>query len=349
MNPRERVITVLEGGTPDVTPYLVYDTLIIQNTRLSGHDESEAWESLFDKGLAVKQHCNIFQKIEHDVVRSHDKKMINGRTHDVFRVETPVGRLEHRCIDGWHDGGWIHDENDYAVMTWLVNNTQIIPEYSRFDEYEERIGSRGITVTEAFRTPMQTINIDLVGTERFCMDYGLEVTGLFELFEALKKQFFEIVRVLAKCRGRYIKVLENPTISLLGPSFYRQWLLPVYIEMMTEMNKYDKRVMMHFDGELDCVKDLVAESPFQIIDSLTEPPEGDMVYEECRRAWPNKIFLGNLNVGLYALAPDQFQQVIWSKVERAGKMGFALEISEDLPGNWRESIPLVLDALREYH
>jgi hypothetical protein len=41
-------------------------------------------------------------------------------------------------------------------------------------------------------------------------------------------------------------------------------------------------------------------APFHIIDSLTEPPEGDMMYDGCRRMWPNRVLWGNINLDLYS-------------------------------------------------
>ena len=61
----------------------------------------------------------------------------------------------------------------------------------------------------------------------------------------------------------------------------------------------DKRVMVHYDGQLALIADQIAVAPYAIIDSLTEPPEGDMTYDECRRRWPSLVFWANINVGLY--------------------------------------------------
>ena len=85
----------------------------------------------------------------------------------------------------------------------------------------------------------------------------------------------------------------------------------------------------------------------QIAIALTEPVEGDMTYDQCRAAWPNLVFWANINVGLYDQPPEILRQAVIDRRRRAGKRGFAFEISEDLPKNWKESIPIVLDAMDE--
>ena len=59
------------------------------------------------------------------------------------------------------------------------------------------------------------------------------------------------------------------------------------------------------------------------------------------------MFWANINLELYSRPPDELRDAVIAKRERAGKRAFAFEISEDLPPNWLETIPVVLDALEE--
>ena len=70
-----------------------------------------------------------------------------------------------------------------------------------------------------------------------------------------------------------------------------------------------------------------------------------MTYDECRSAWPDKAFWGNINVDLYYRSEDVLREAVIAKRERSGKCAFAFEISEDLPRNWRQSVPVVLETL----
>jgi EAL domain-containing protein (putative c-di-GMP-specific phosphodiesterase class I) len=74
-----------------------------------------------------------------------------------------------------------------------------------------------------------------------------------------------------------------------------------------------------------------------------------MPLDEARAAWPDKLFWTNINVSLYLLAPKQLRKAVLGLVEQGAVDGrlLAFEISEDLPRNWKESVPVVLDALRE--
>ena len=71
-----------------------------------------------------------------------------------------------------------------------------------------------------------------------------------------------------------------------------------------------------------------------------------MALDECRAAWPDKVLWANVNVGLYGLQPAELRQAIVAMRERAGKRAVAFAIAEDIPENWRESIPVVLQTLQ---
>jgi hypothetical protein len=153
-------------------------------------------------------------------------------------------------------------------------------------------------------------------------------------------------KLLAQMPGRYVNWLENLTISMLGPARYRDLLVSVYNEAVPVLEAAGKRVFVHYDGELGCIKDDIAAAPFHGIDSLTEPPEGDMTYDVCRAAWPEKVFWANINLELYYAPEEVLRQAVIDKCERAGRRGLAFEISEDRPDDWQKTIPIVLDTLK---
>ena len=232
-------------------------------------------------------------------------------------------------------------------MTWIAENTEPIADYQAFEKAEQLVGDHGVAIVVGARTPGMSINVDWAGTERFCMDVALEVPELFELYEARKKFFVKETELIAKGPGRFVKWFENLTISMLGPKWYRRLLVPVYDECVPVMKAGGKKVMVHYDGALSVIADDIAAAPFDIIESLTEPPEGDMDYDQCRKAWPDKAFWANINVDLYYGPAERLAQAVIDKRQRAGKKGLVFEISEDMPTNWKESIPVVLKTLEE--
>jgi hypothetical protein len=350
MTTRDNLIYALNGGIPEQTPLSIYDWFFTHP-----RFEMTEWLPLFDQGLGLCLHCSTAMLVEHDVKNTVAYQTEGDRRYTIHRKETSVGTLQSVTVNSisaprlieWNLEYWIKEPQDYKIRQWIVEHTEIVPQYDEFAKTEERAEDYGVTVVGAGRTPVMSIQVDYAGDERFALDVALEVEELFELYEAEKKLFMELNRTIAAGPGRFVKWNENLTISMLGPKRYARLLMPVYNEAVPLLEAGGKRVLVHYDGELKAVADQIADAPFHIIESLTEPPEGNMTLDECRTAWPGKSFWSNINVGLYALPADELRAAVIAKRERAGKKALAFEISEDVPENWQESVPMVLQALQE--
>ena len=350
--PRELLITALEGDIPERTPYSIYAWFFTDPRH-----PIEAWRPLLERGLGVLDGCATVRHIEHGVNTVTDSWVQGSFRYVRSRKETPVGNLQQVVVypygpdagltAGWAQEEWIKTPADYRIRQWIVENTELVTQYTTFEESKSRLGNQGISVVEGSRTPIQSICVDWAGTERFCLDVATGVDELFALYEVQSKLFMEETRLIAEGPGRFVRWLENLTISTLGPKRYEKLLMPIYSEAVPLMEAGGKRVMVHYDGELKVIRNQIASAPFHIIESLTEPPEGNMAYDECRLAWVDKVFWANINVDLYSLPPEQLAESVIAKRERAGKRGLAFEISEDVPANWRKSVPVVLDTLEK--
>ncbi len=351
---RDLLTAALEGGTPSRTPLAIYDWCMgaITADQLREKMREPRWRRLIDRGLAVRCHCPVTRAIEHGVESSVKETRQGADVHRTEIKKTPVGTLQKTSRNRWHQDNWIKCAEDYRIQQWIVEHTELVPNYDAPAEAENVVGEDGIVVVTGaanwmHRTPAMCINVDWVGTERFCLDLGLELPELFELYDAEKRLFLEEQRLIAAAPGRYVAWFENLTAEMLGPRRYGELLMPVYQEAVPIHEAAGKRVMVHYDGALRAVAELIAEAPFHIIDSLTEPPEGDMTYDECRTAWPDKAFWANINVDLYYRSAEQLHEVVLGMCRRAGRPALAFEISEDLPTNWEQSVPVVLQALEE--
>ena len=337
---RDNLIAALNGQTPDITPLSFYSWMTEDFL-------TDEWKRLYDAGLGICHHCRIVEEVMHGVRETTRHEKRGGETYVIQTRETPKGTIRHVHKDGWCIEHWLKTPQDYRVMIWITENTELVPRYEVFEQGQEMVGDWGVAVVLASRTPAMTINVDWAGTERFCMDLALETPELFELYDARKKLFMRETELVAKGPGRFVKWLENLTIGMLGPQRYTNLLVSIYEQCVPALEAAGKGVMVHYDGALSVIADEIAAAPFHIIESLTEPPEGDMMYDQCRKAWPDKAFWANINVELYYESEQVLRQAVIDKRQRAGKKALAFEISEDLPTNWRQSIPIALDTLRE--
>ena len=343
MTIREQLEAFWSGDRPDRIPYTIY----YWEWRHTADDRR--WQKLYDMGLGVTWNIPTTQNRTSGVEYRSASRREQGKTFERRTVETPVGSIYETFVDGWRQKFMLETAHDYAVMTYLIRHTEVLPDYDVFLATERDIAPYGVALVDLQRTPLQTILVDYVGLEHLAyhlVDFEAEV---LELYDALLRRFRCAVDIVAAGPGRCVSVLENFTAETLGPRRYKQFLLPVYEELFPTLQSAGKIVSVHYDGKLAACKDVVAQAPINVIESLTPPPEGDLTLAEARAAWPNLLFWSNINVSCYHLPPEDLKALVRDRVQQAAPDGrrLAFEVSEHSPTNWPISMPVVLDALRE--
>lgn len=331
------------GGTPRTIPVSIYRWLWEQ------HADDPAWGELFDRGLKVASHI-VPYRVERPVEIRSEQTGAGNALRCFDRWVTPYGELREVHYNGWNAEYLLKTEEDYRIMADVVRNTRLSPARDEFAETEARFGDTGISLVFIGRTPLQTMLVDLAGLEQFCLHLCLFPDTVGRLYEELLKEFTTRVDIASEAPGRYVALIENFSAETLGPRRFDRYIRPVYDSLIPRLHAAGKSVGVHYDGKTACVADSVAASPVDIIESLTEPPEGDQTLAQCRSVWPEKNFWVNVNVDNYSLPPEQLRARIrhlYRTGARSDGSGIAFEISEELPANWRRSVPVLLDTVEE--
>jgi len=341
MTPRDNLIAALDGTQPAWIPYTVNQEFVT---------DDPVWETLFAAGLCPIPYVSTVREEMSEVERMIEPFTWQGRPGRRVTLQTPVGDISQVEIDGWVQEYYLKSPADYRVMAYIVRHTRLTLDSTRFETAEREVGNRGLTLVGVGRSPMQTILVDYAGLENFAYHLTEAFTEFYTLAEVLEEQLLERCRLTATGPGRYLSLLENFSAESWGAARFRRYHLPVYARMLSILQAAGKRVFPHCDGQLACVAEMLSDTEFAGIESLTEPPEGDMTLAQARAAMPGKILWVNINVGSYSLPPEQLRHWVHDRVQIAAPDGqrLAFEISEDLPTNWREAIPVVLAALREH-
>ncbi len=340
---RERVELFWAGERPDRIPYTIYQN----EWRHTASDP--AWNAMYEQGLGVTWHLPTVREYHKGVEFKVENSQVDGKAFVRRILRTPVGEIYETFLDDWQQKFYLESAQDYAVMSWIVRHTELSPCYEEFMRRSGEIGPNGVPMVALGRTPNQSILVDLVGLENYAYHLADLREEMEELFQALLDKFRRKVQLAAGGPGRFVSVLENFTADTLGPARYRKVLLPVYQELFPMLQSAEKIVGVHYDGQLAAVSKLISQAPVDLIESLTPPPEGDLTLNECRALWPEKLFWSNINVACYYLPPAELKRVVLERVQQAAPDGrrLAFEVSEQYPDNWKESLPVVLEALQE--
>lgn len=342
---RARLEKALAGQKINVPVYVVYDSFVI-------HRQID-WGSLFESGLGRINHAILVDIERPNLEIKESVTKIDGHQKKDIRWITGIGELTKVYIDGWQQEYFIKSPNDYKIMQRALESAKFKPTNEYFDVSESQLQEQGITVGHICdfdmcgynRTPFQAIQIDFAGLERFSIDIMTEVPELIELIEMMNEQMLDIFGCILKTKAEHIKLWENLTIETMGPWLYRKHLTPLYRKIFDILDGSDKKLHVHYDGKLSKVAKDIATLPFDGLDSFTPAPEGDMTVAQARKWWPNKFLWLHPSLSWNDLAEEELLANIRQMISQAEGQKFCLQISEDMPPNWR-TIPLILQSLK---
>ena len=87
------------------------------------------------------------------------------------------------------------------------------------------------------------------------------------------------------------------------------------------------------DGKLAHLKESIARSPIQLIESLTVPPVGNVAIEDIKTLWGDKVIFFNCPPHLTHITPEKVRLGYTQLLEEWGDKRMAIEYVEDIPIN----------------
>jgi hypothetical protein len=344
---RNSINKVLEGNTVTEPLYLVYDWFVT-NRKID-------WQSLFDLGLGQINHASLVD-IERPHLKIVETDTYNGE-HKKTEVQwiTDAGELRECTVDGWKQEHLIKTSTDYKIMQRAFEDVRFIPTNKYFDASEQVLGESGITFGHLgqsndlgyFRTPFQVVQIDFTGLEQFSLDIATELPELMELIEMMNEQLLQAFKCITKTKAIHIKLWENLSIETMGPELFRKYQVPLYDKLVNILDGAGKKLHVHYDGKLQLIANDIQKLGFYGIDSLTPSPEGDVTIAEARQLWPEKFLWMHPSLTWDALTDTELINNVLHMIRDADTR-FCLQISEEVPPNWKRTVPLILKTLNEY-
>lgn len=211
-----------------------------------------------------------------------------------------------RDVSPWQTERLIKGPDDYAVVKYMVENTEYTADYFPVEQAMDWLGDDGVVLSYLPHSPMQTLMIDWVGSEggRFFFHYA-DHPGLVEdLYEALCKSRRPLHEIAAKAPTPIVLCGDNVDGFLVTPTLFQKYFMPVYEEQARILHEHGRLMAVHMDGRIGALKDLIAGIPIDIIEALHLPPMGDLPIGEALALWPDKAIWVGFPASEYVLGPQ---------------------------------------------
>lgn len=225
--------------------------------------------------------------------------------------------------------------DDYEAVRFMIEDAVYVPNYKSLLDLEQRLGSDGLVMARIERSPIQKMFIQLMGTQRFCIDLYRHQKEIDGLYQTILEKDREAWRIAADSPAKVIWLSDNIDGVVISPRIFEKYHLPCYNELARLMHRKGKIVSVHMDGRLKSLAPLIARMEIDAIDAFTPPPMGDLSVAEAKSVWGDKftIFM-NFPLSVYLQGEEATKKYTLELIRGiAPGYGWIIGLTEDVSYN----------------
>ncbi len=213
-------------------------------------------------------------------------------------------------VTPWQTKRLIRDPEDYEIVQYIVENTEYFPDYFPIEQAQDWVGDDGVVLAMLPKTPMARIMLEWIGSEggRFYIHHKKYKDKIDALYQALSKSYEPLYEIAAKSPADYVWIGENLEGLLVSPPIFEKYFLPEYEKCCQIIHRHGKKVAFHMDGRLNVLKNLIAQTPVDIIEAFHPPPMGDLSLEEALKVWSDKVIWVGFPGAIYSLGTEAVKE-----------------------------------------
>ncbi|HHT64563.1 MAG TPA: hypothetical protein GX017_00580 [Clostridiales bacterium] len=347
MNERERLLAVLGGEKPDLTPWYGdlsywYHGQIEKGTLDKRYEGAEGYLRMHqDAGAGIYLYAPDVYKIEYqDGIRYSE---VTEGDWKVFQYHTRMGTLTARqkylkeaCTFAYTEH-FIKDIEDLRIMDYIFRNTKYLPDYKAFCETDRLWGPYGLpaVLTTIPAAPIQKLLARLAGVEtaiNMMVDHQEEFD---EIMEGIKQSEDEVFEIICNSPGQLVEFPENLSSEITGKMLFHKYSRDYYKKRIQQLHDAGKYTALHIDGTLKGLLPELKSTGLDAAEAVTPAPAGDVEIEDLRElAGDDMIIWGGLPGALFSpLYSDSYFEDFVKRVLDAFPAGsrFVLGVADQVP------------------
>lgn len=291
MTERERVETIVAGGTPDGVPWFADMSYWCGAHRELG-DLNPAYEGLEGQVrlhrelgvgvyLATPGLCSIQTPgIERTEERSGDKSVV--------RLHTPVGTLSEQKQRLPLSHSWAYVERmvkkpkDLKIVRWMAAHQTVEPDWAEFVQADALYGDLGIPFAYIPRTGLAQLIVQWMGVQTAVYAIADAPEEFAKTVEALNSALNPVIELFAASPAAMMIFTDNLSSEIQSPALFRRYSLPSYERWLLRLHAAGKWVCVHVDGTLRGLLHLFGTCGMDGVESVTPAPVGDLSPDAAR-------------------------------------------------------------------
>ncbi len=236
-----------------------------------------------------------------------------GRTEIIY--ETPVGKLRSvyrttQAVLDFYSNPYLEkhvlaEDEDYAVVNWILDNGEPIADYDGFIQVESEIGDNGMTMGMITRMPFQRILLDFMGEERTFYELYDNRKEFDRLFDQLVAHHRRALELGCQSPATIVECTDNLDGAMTNPQLFKEFSLSLMQETAEVIHAAGKYFASHLDGDMSLLVDLIPETGLDVAESFSPYPLSQLTFKKAYAAWKSKpIMWGILPSPLFEARVD---------------------------------------------
>lgn len=316
MTPRQRLLAVYRGQTPDHVPALAdlsyWYAAHGGGKFIPGHTNGANNEKIprllelhRQTGAAIHLNLGSFYKEHYDeTVRVHSG--VDGELYR-HRFETPVGSVEE--VRRWSEMtfSWpivqhmVRSVTDLKVIRYIFEHISYMAHWDDFREIDKLVGDIGLPLVQVPYTGMGFLISRYAGVEKTVMLATDEPEELEQTIAVINAAHEKVMRLMAEGPSQVLIHSDNLSSDVQSPRWLERYSGAYYRRMVEIAHQHGKPLITHIDGLLRGLLQAVGTMGIDGADAVTPAPWGDLTPQQCRdEAGPKLILSGGVPPSSFA-------------------------------------------------
>lgn len=328
MTHKERMLMAVRGEMPDILPYVPRFDLWYNANSFSGtlprrhqgrtpneiaHAEGWALHKVVPELLKVRTpEDNVHRAIGLYSLKENGYKVCMSSNVDVrvtrsegstqVQYHTPIGTISVKEVitDEMRKAGasitWVQERaiksaKDYEVLSYIFENTEILPDYEGYAQWQAEIGDDGLAIMMGTfsASPIQHIQRDLLEATEFFFEYNDRQKEMRRLAESIQHVYDQILKVVADSPAEVVLWGANYDDMITYPPYFEKEISPWLQKAGSALEAKGKYLICHCDGENLGLLDLIHDSGMHIAEAVCPAPMTKVKIEEYYKRWGSKL------------------------------------------------------------
>ena len=371
MTPRERILAVYNGQTPDRVPYMLdLSHYYLHKFQLpwdlrNGYPKPDTGLMDFTKKMGAAFYCpqqtHFWDVKLGDGVKSYaETRVVDGVPEITWRFDTPIGSIER--IRVWEPGSYswaikkwgVTDEKDLAVLAYAMSSRRFTPIPQNYEDWANYIGEDGLVYLNSGYSAMgQLLNYWMGVENTVYASYDFE-DELEECVRKINDNNLDQIRMMAsEFSAPVILMGDNFSSDVQSPPFFERWSKDFYAKAYEIIHSHGKKVAVHVDGKLKGAIKMMKDIGVDCIDAVTPGSVGGYTAAQAREeAGEDLILSGGIpNELWYGYSPiEKFDEAVkdWLALKDVSPALIAAAGDQVPPGAEEDRILRMTQLVDEY-